>query len=51
MEKRQEKKIGGQDIFYILALFLDSTTIQWEKKLFLNPNKMVASPIQGVKMC
>ena len=22
MERRQEKKIGGQDIFYILTLFL-----------------------------
>ena len=27
-ERRQEEKIGGQDIFYILPLFLDSTTIQ-----------------------
>ena len=42
MERRQEKKIGGQDIFYILTLFLGSTTIQWVRKLFLNPNEMFA---------
>ena len=51
MERRLEKKIGGQDIFYILTLFLDSTTIQLVRKLFLNPNEMVVSPRQGVKMC
>ena len=49
MERRQEKKIGYQDIVYILNLFLDSTTIQWVRKLFLNPLEMVASPRQGVK--
>ena len=43
-ERRQEEKIGFQDIFYILPLFLGSTTIQWVKKLFLNTNEMVASP-------
>ena len=51
MERRQEKKIGGQDIFYILTLFLVSTNILWVGKSFLNPNEMVASPRQGVKMC
>ena len=50
-ERRQEEKIGGQDIFYILPLFLGSTTIQWVRKFFLNTNEMVASPSQGVKMC
>ena len=50
MERRQEKKIGGEDIFYILTLFLGSTTIQWLRKSFLNLNEMVASPRQGVKM-
>ena len=28
-ERRQEKKIGGQYIFYILTLFLGSKTMQW----------------------
>ena len=51
MEGRQEKKIGGQDIFYIVPLFLGLTTIQWGRKLFLNTNEMFASPGQGVKMC
>ena len=50
-ERRQEKKIGNKDIFYILPLFLGSTTIQWVKKLFQNTNEMVTSPSQGVKMC
>ena len=50
-ERRQEKKIGGQYIFYILTLLLGSTTLQWVGKLFPNPNEMVASPCQGVKMC
>ena len=50
-ERRQEEKIGGQDIFYILPLFLGSTTIQWVRKFFLNTNEMVVSPSQGVKMC
>ena len=27
-ERRQEEKIGGQDIFYILPIFLGSTIIQ-----------------------
>ena len=49
-ERRQEKKIGGQDIFYILPLFLGLTTIQWAWNFFLNTNGMVASPSQGVKM-
>ena len=47
--ERQEENIGGIDIFYILPLFRDSTTIQWARKLFLNTNEMVASPSQGVK--
>ena len=51
MERRWEEKIGGQDIFYSLHLFLGSTTIQWVKKFFLNKNEMIASPSQGVKMC
>ena len=51
MERGQEKKIGGQGIFYILPLFLGSTTIQWVTKLFLNTNEMVASPSQSVKIC
>ena len=29
MDRRQEKKIEGQDIFYILTLLLGSTIIQW----------------------
>ena len=49
-KRRQEKKLGGQDIFNILPLFLGSTTIQWVRKLFLNTNEIVASPSQGVKM-
>ena len=49
--ERQEEKIGGKDIFYILPLFLSSTTIQWVRKFFLNTNEMVESPSQGVKMC
>ena len=32
-ERRQEEKIGGQDIFYILPLYLDSTTIVDEEIL------------------
>ena len=48
--ERQGNKIGGQDIFYSLPLFLDSTTIQWVRKLFLNTNEMVASLDYGVKM-
>ena len=51
MEKRQGKKIGGQDSFYILTLFLGFTTIQWARKLFLNPNEMAAPPRQGSKLC
>ena len=51
MERRQENKIKGQDIFYILTLFLGLTTIQWVRTLFLNPNEMGASPRQGVEMC
>ena len=47
MERRQEKKTGSQDIFYILTLFLGSTTIQWVRKLFLNPNEIVASVSLG----
>ena len=34
-ERRQEEKVGGPVIFYILPLFLDSTTILlwcWQKK-------------------
>ena len=50
-ERRQEKKIGGQYIFYILPLFLGSTTIQSVRKFFLNTNEMVASSSQGIKMC
>ena len=50
MQRRQEKKIGGQGIFYVLTLLLGSTTIQWVRKLFLNPNEMVASLRQGVIM-
>ena len=49
-ERRQEEKICGQDIFYILSLYLDSTTIQWGRKLFLNTNEMIESPSQGIKM-
>ena len=45
-ERRQEKKMGGKDIVYILSLFLGSTTIQWERKFFRNTNEMVASPNQ-----
>ena len=51
MERRQKKKIGGQDVFYIFTLLLGSTTILWVWKSFLNPNEMVAFPRQGVKMC
>ena len=47
-EIKQEEKIGGQDIFYILLLFLGSTTIQLVRKLFPNTNEMVVSPTQGV---
>ena len=50
-ERRQEEKMGGQYIFYILPLFLGSTTIQWVWKFFLNTNEMVASSSQGVKIC
>ena len=50
-ERRQEKKIGSQDVSNILSLFLGSTTILWVRKLFLNKNEMGASPRQGVKMC
>ena len=50
-KRRQEEKIGVQDIFYILPLFLGLTTIQWVRKFFLNTNEMIASPSQGVKMC
>ena len=49
-ERRQEEKIRGDDIFYILPLFLDSTTIQWVRKTLQNTNEMVASPSQGIKM-
>ena len=49
--KRRRKKIGDKDIFYILHLFLGSTTIQSVRKFFLNTNEMVKSPSQGVKMC
>ena len=41
-------KEEDEDVFYILLLFLDSTTIQWLKKFFLNTNEMVDSPSQGV---
>ena len=50
-ERKQEEKIGDQDIFYIMPLFMGSTTIQWMRKFFLNTNEMVASPSQSVKMC
>ena len=50
-ERRQAEKIRGQDNFYILPLFLGSTTIQWVKKLFLNANEMLVSPSQDVKVC
>ena len=50
-ERRQEEKIGGQDIFYMLPLFLGLTTIQWVRKFFLNTNEMVAPPCQGIKPC
>ena len=50
-ERKQEEKIVGQDIFYILSLFLVLTTIQRVRKFFLNTNEMVAFPSQGVKMC
>ena len=30
--------------FYILTLFLGSTTISLGEKFFLNPNEMIASP-------
>ena len=43
-KRRQEEKIGGQDIFYFLPLFLGSITIQWVRKLFLKTNETVASP-------
>ena len=49
--KKPGKKIGNQFIFYILTLFLGSTTILWVKKSLLNPNEMVASSGQGIKMC
>ena len=49
-ERSQEEKIGSQNIFYILPLFLGSTTIQWVMKFFLNTNEMVASLSQDVKM-
>ena len=48
-ERRQEEKIEGQDIFYILRLFLGSTAIQWVMKFFLNTNEMVESPCESVK--
>ena len=38
-------------MFYVLPLFLGSTTIQRVRELFLNLNRIVASPSQGVKMC
>ena len=47
-ERRQEEKIESQDIFYILPLFLGSTTIQILRKFFLNTNEIVASPSQCV---
>ena len=47
--RRQEEKLGGEDIFYILPLFLGSTTIQSVRKFFQNTSEMVASPSQGVK--
>ena len=50
-ERKQEKKIGGQYIFYILPLFLGSTSIQWVRKFFLNTKETVASPSQSVKLC
>ena len=50
MERRPKKKIGGQDISYILNLFLGSITNQWMRKLFLNTNEMVLSASQSVKM-
>ena len=43
--------MGDEDIFYILPLFLGSTTIQWVRKFFLDINEMVESPSQGFKMC
>ena len=42
--------IGDEDIFYILPLFLGSTTFQWVGKFYLNTNEMVVSPSQGVKI-
>ena len=48
MERRQEKKIKGQDFFYILTLFLGSTTILWLRKSFLIQNEMSASLRQDV---
>ena len=50
-ERRQAEKIEGQDIFYIMPLFLGSTTIQWVRKVFQNTNEMVASPSEGFNMC
>ena len=48
--KKTGKEIGYQDIFYILTIFLGSTTIQRVRKLFLDPNEMAASLRQGVKI-
>ena len=50
-ERRQEEEIGGQDILYILPLFLGSTTIRWVIEFSLNTNEMVTSPSQVFKMC
>ena len=40
-ERRQEEKIRGQDIIYILPLFLGSITIRRVRKFFLNKNEDV----------
>ena len=37
--------IGEKDIFFILLLFMGSTTIQWVRKFFLKTNEMVESPM------
>ena len=48
-ERRQEEKIGGQDICYILPLFLGSTTIQWARKVFLNTKNWLRLPVKVLK--
>ena len=46
-----EKKIGDEDTFYILTLFLGLTINLSVRKSSLNPNVMVVSLRQGVEMC